>query len=69
MFDWLLEPVVAYIESMEPIPGADQIDLALASFPSTVFYFIDIFSLDTCFGFVMSAFLVRFLIRRIPIIG
>lgn len=69
MFDWLLEPIVTYIESMEPIPGTEHIEPALQAFPSTVFYFIDLFSLDTCLSITLAAFLVRFIIRRIPIIG
>jgi hypothetical protein len=52
------------------IPGLDGIRNALSNtFPSSVLYFLHFAELQFGLGVVMSAYAVRFLIRRIPFIG
>lgn len=51
------------------IPGASSIASALAAFPPTLWYFLDLMRLDIGIPIVLAAFATRFLIRRIPFVG
>ena len=46
-----------------------NINSALSSLPSGVLYFMSLFKLGTGLEIVLSAYVVRFIIKRIPIIG
>jgi hypothetical protein len=37
--------------------------------PSAAWYFLDLFAFSTGLPIIISAFLTRFLIRRLPVIG
>ena len=42
---------------------------ALVSIPSSVWYFLDLMSFSSGISAVLSAYVTRFIIRRIPLIG
>lgn len=48
---------------------ADGLSGATSAFTPEMWYFIDYFQLSTGISLVLSAYAVRFLIRRIPFIG
>lgn len=53
-------------------PGASKasaLSSALLSIPSSVWYFLDLFSMSTGVSTVIAAYVTRFIIRRIPLIG
>lgn len=59
-----------FIGNLAPhIPGVSSINSAFASIPSGVWYFLDLFGFSAGVPLVMAAYISRFLIRRIPLIG
>lgn len=69
LWDLLLDGLAAIIEA---IPAPDFITNASAFFggiPSGVAYFAAPFQLGTGVAFLVTAYVLRFLIRRIPVIG
>lgn len=46
-----------------------QISNSLGSIPSDVGYFISVFRIDTGLKILLSAYVTRFIIRRIPLMG
>ncbi|NTV93906.1 MAG: DUF2523 domain-containing protein [Thiobacillus sp.] len=62
--------VTEAIELLTPLlPGASAISSAFAGLPAGVWYFLDLFRLDYGVPACLSAAVVRFIIRRIPVIG
>jgi hypothetical protein len=51
------------------LPGASGITQAFASLPPGMWYFLDMFKLGTGLQMVLAAYVTRFAIRRIPVIG
>jgi hypothetical protein len=51
------------------IPQAGQVNLALGAIPGSVWYFLDLFNVSAGFSAIFSAYVTRFLIRRLPVIG
>lgn len=49
--------------------STDGLNGAFTSLPSGIWWFLDIFRLDFGLPLVISAFIARFLIRRLPVIG
>lgn len=57
------------IQYVSKITGFDALAGALGSLPPEVWFFLDAFALDFGIPLMISAFVVRFLIRRLPLIG
>lgn len=62
----------AFASLMEAIPAPDWLENAgdaFGSIPAGVMYFCEPMHLDTGISIICGAYVVRFLIRRIPVIG
>lgn len=51
------------------LPGAGVVDDALSGIGAATWYFLDVFKIQAGLAMVISAYVTRFIIRRIPIIG
>ncbi|AKU20993.1 DUF2523 family protein [Massilia sp. NR 4-1] len=59
-----------FVELLVPmLPGASSLTSAFAAQAPGVWYFIDLFRVDVGITACLSAFVTRFIIRRIPVIG
>lgn len=70
VFGVLFFVVTEFIELLVPLlPSASALSGALGGIPSAVWYFLEMFNFAAGFQIVMSAYVTRFIIRRIPVIG
>ncbi|MFZ6864710.1 DUF2523 family protein [Undibacterium sp. Ji67W] len=51
------------------LPNANSLNGALSSIAANTSYFLDVFALQSGLSLIISAYVTRFIIRRIPIIG
>ena len=51
------------------LPGASSLTGAFGSIPEGIWYFLDLFQFSFGVSAVLSAYILRFSIRRIPFIG
>jgi hypothetical protein len=51
------------------LPSASSLSSSLGGIPSTVWYFLDLFSVSFGLKLVVAAMAAKFIIRRIPFIG
>jgi hypothetical protein len=51
------------------LPNSSILSGAFSSIPSTVWYFLDVFQISAGIPMILAAYITRFMIRRIPIIG
>ncbi|WP_343743265.1 DUF2523 family protein [Herbaspirillum huttiense] len=51
------------------LPSGDQLAGAFGGMPSAVWYFLNLFNIKTGIPLILSAYVTRFTIRRIPLIG
>lgn len=51
------------------LPNSQGLSGALGGIPSGVWYMLDLFNFSTGFPVIVSAYVTRFIIRRIPVIG
>jgi len=59
-----------FISALTPLlPDASILNSTMAGIPSAVWYFLDIFNVGAGLPTILSAFVTRFVIRRIPVIG
>jgi hypothetical protein len=62
--------VTEFISLLAPmLPDASGIRGALGGIPDSVWYFLDLFNVSAGIPILLSAYVTRFLIRRIPVIG
>jgi hypothetical protein len=61
--------LAALIELLPSIPGMDAMATAAASIPESPMYFVVELGFLECLAAIVSAYGIRFLIRRIPFIG
>ncbi|MDX7990801.1 DUF2523 family protein [Xenorhabdus littoralis] len=54
---------------LELLPDSTNIMALFSSLPDSVWYFINFFMVTTGIKIVVSSYLTRFIIRRIPVIG
>lgn len=60
---------VQVLTSSGLLPSASSLSGVMGGVPAGVWYFLDLFSFSTGFSALISAWVTRFIIRRIPIIG
>lgn len=60
---------VSVLQSSGLLPSADSLNGAFSLIPSSVWYFLDLFKFSLGFSMVLSAYVAKFIIRRIPVIG
>jgi hypothetical protein len=59
-----------FIELMVPLlPGASSLQSAFSTLSPGLWYFLTIFQVPAGVPMVLSAYVTRFMIRRIPVIG
>jgi len=58
---------IAVISDM--LPTGSDLSTALGGVPADVWYFIDLFNVSAGIPLLLSAWVTRFVIRRIPVIG
>lgn len=58
---------ISVIGSM--LPTGDGLSAALGGIPSDVWFFLDLFNVSSGIPILLSAWVTRFVIRRIPVIG
>jgi hypothetical protein len=51
------------------LPGADALSQAFSAVPSGVWYFLDLLKVPVGIQLCLAAYVTRFAIRRIPVIG
>ncbi len=67
---WAVSELTPWLMShLTPWLGSASLDAAFGSLPSSVWFFLDFMALDYGVPLVISAYVTRFLIRRIPVIG
>lgn len=71
--EWIFSKLAAGIVSFfEAIPAPDFFTTAAQAFssvPSSVIYFAEAFQIGTGISMVLGAYLLRFILRRLPFIG
>jgi Protein of unknown function (DUF2523) len=50
-------------------PTAGSLSTSLGGIPGAVWYFLDLFNVSAGIPLVLSAYVTRFIIRRVPLIG
>lgn len=62
--------VTEFISLLTPLlPNATGLSGSLGGIPSGVWYFLDLFNVTAGIPILLSAYVTRFVIRRIPVIG
>jgi hypothetical protein len=69
VFGWLMDGLSALINSV-PVPQF-MTDLAgnASAIPPEVMFFVEPFGIDTGAAIIVTAYTLRFLIRRLPVVG
>lgn len=69
IWEWVLDGVAAVLEAI-PVPSwLSSAGSVFDAIPDGVLYFAQALQLPAGLSMVISAYVIRFLIRRIPIIG
>ena len=59
-----------FIALLTPLlPNASALSATLGGIPATVWYFLDLFNVSAGIPLLLSAYVTRFIIRRMPVIG
>jgi hypothetical protein len=62
--------VTEFISLLTPmLPNGSGLSGALGGIPASVWYFMDLFNVSAGIPIILSAYVTRFVIRRIPVIG
>lgn len=64
---YVVSNFVSYLS--DKLPSITGLDSLFNQIPAGMWYFLDIFKFATGFNLCISAFVLRFMIRRIPVIG
>lgn len=69
VFSWFGDGIVSFFDSM-PVPSFfNQASSAFGSIPSEVGFFMGLCQFNYGIALILSAYLLRFILRRIPLIG
>lgn len=60
---------VQVLTSAGILPNASSVSTSLGGIPSAVWYFLDLFNVSAGIPIIFSAYVARFIIRRLPVIG
>lgn len=69
VFKYAVDGLLSVFNSLTPPDFIANVAAASAAIPGSVWYFASVLNLDIGLGIIVSAYGLRFLIRRIPIIG
>jgi hypothetical protein len=65
----LLGPLMELVMSLVDATGLADIDALFATLPESILYYLAVFRLDYGVPVLISAMLVKFFIRRLPVVG
>lgn len=65
----LLDALMAVIDSIPPPDFIQNIPNIVSQIPPSVWYWVDPFNIPAGMGIIIGAYIIRFIIRRIPFIG
>ena len=65
----LLAPLMTLLMSLVNSSGLNGIPSLVSALPESIRYFIGVFRLDTGLPILVAAYLTRFFIRRLPVVG
>lgn len=65
----ILSGLASLIELLPAVPGMDSMATAAAAIPESTMFFVIQLGFLECLAAIVSAYGIRFLIRRIPFIG
>ena len=71
LFFWFISKIVdlfVYLLSLIPVPDFIQ-NLQTYTPPEGVVYFLNFFNFDVGIGIIVTAYIARFIIRRLPVVG
>lgn len=57
------------IQYVLPANGAGDLDSLFGALPENMWYILNMFCIPQGFSMILSAYVVRFLVRRVPVIG
>ncbi len=69
---FIVSEFTSYLVSMRIFPSdgdANTLNNVLVYLPSGVWYFLDLFNIGFGLRWILTAWLTRFMIRRLPVIG
>ena len=66
---WIFKTIWDYALQLVASVSLDSLGQSVASIPAGALYFILVFRIDVGLPMILGAFIVRFTIRRLPVIG
>ncbi len=66
---FLTTEFIKVLQSSGILPSAKNLGVSFSGISAAVWYFLDLFAFSQGLPIVLSAFVHRFIIRRIPVIG
>lgn len=69
LLDWIWAAFIALIDTLPIASTVEQAAGLFSAIPSSVWYFMNICQIPLGIVSILSAYLIRFLIRRLPFIG
>lgn len=69
LFDAVIGALITLLELI-PVPGFfNDLQSVVNALPSGVLYFAQVFELNAGFSIIVSSYVIRFIIRRLPVVG
>ena len=69
LLDWIWAAFVGLLDSIPIASMVEQASSLFSAIPSSVWYFMNVFQVPLGITFVLTAYLIRFFIRRLPVVG
>ncbi|WP_082335976.1 DUF2523 family protein [Pseudomonas syringae] len=69
MLDWIWSAFIGLLDTLPIASTVTQASSLFSAIPASVWYFMNVFQIPLGITFVLSGYLIRFLIRRLPIVG
>ena len=69
LLDWIWSAFIGLLDTLPISSMVEQASGLFSAIPSSVWYFMNIFQIPLGITFVLSGYLIRFLIRRLPVVG
>lgn len=66
---FITQGLISAMQRAGLFPTAASLTAAWGNIPSDIWYFLNLFAIGTGFPLVLSAYVTRFMIRRIPVVG
>lgn len=66
---FIVTEFIQVLSSAGILPNASSVSSSLGGIPAGVWYFLDLFNVSAGIPIIFSAYVARFIVRRIPVIG